>query len=157
MVVPTKRILAEVDVPQTVEVPRGSRTVAIAVRSGLENVSEDGFVLHAPSAGQTLIWCVLDKRGRNVLRHSPVGVGQTDEGVEAYCSKLIAAGHGTHEIATLEMDAAKLKDGQTYTVQMRAYGQAAEAEFVAVAPKTRGPAAPRRSAKTRARKTPRRR
>lgn len=135
MVVPTRLIAADIEVPGVVEVPAGVKTVEVAVRTGLTNVSEHDVVLHAPDEDAEIFWHVLDENHREVLRevHRPLAKTHPPKpGVETFRSVTVAAGHGEHETETLVLDAPKLKNGHTYTVRAEIFGQIAEAEFVAV-------------------------
>lgn len=133
MVVPTRLIEASIEVPPVVEVPKGAKTVEVAVRTELANVSEHDVVLHAPNQDQELFWHVLDERHREVLREAVKRPRrELPKDVQPVRSLTIAAGHSEHETEVLVLDAAKMKAGGTYTVRAEIYGQITEAEFVAI-------------------------
>jgi hypothetical protein len=133
MVVPTRLIEASIEVPAVVEVPKGAKTVEVAVRTELANTSEYDVVLHAPDEDRELFWHVLDERQREILREMVKRPGRDlPKGVQPVRSLTIAAGHSEHETETLVLSAAKMKSGGTYTVRAEIFGQIAEAEFVAI-------------------------
>lgn len=133
MVVPTRLIEASLEVPKVVEVPRGRKTVEVAVRTALTNVSEHDVVLHTPDLDRQLFWHVLDERHREILREMVRRPGRDlPEGATPVRSLTIAAGHGEYETEILVLNAAKMKSGGTYTVRAEIWGQVTEAEFVAI-------------------------
>ncbi len=135
MVVPTRLIEARLHAPPLVEVPPRARTVSITVRTELRNVSEHDYVLHTPDADQRYFWHVLDEKHREVLREArrPQGGGKKKKSWDqSLRGQTIAAGHSTHDTETLVLNAARLKDGHTYTIRAEIWGQIAETEFIAV-------------------------
>ena len=152
MVVPTRLIEASIEVPPVVEVPKGAKSLEVAVRTELANTSENDVVLHAPDEDRELFWQVLDERHREILREMVKRPGRDlPKGVQPVRSLTIAAGHSEHETETLLLNAAKMKSGGTYTVRAEIFGQITEAEFVAI---ETVPLTPLRPAKKAAKKKP---
>jgi hypothetical protein len=146
MTVPTKLITPRIEVPPTVEVPRGAKTVTLHVRTELQNDSDHDVVLHAPDEDAEIFWHVLDDEHREIVRERPPKSRKGRKGVETFRSLTIASGHSEHESEELELDAGKLRAGETYSVRAEIWGQVAEARFVAVETEPR----PRKAAKKKA-------
>lgn len=132
----TTLIEVSVDAPHIVEVSPRKKTVSIAVRTELRNVSEHDYVLYGHSEDDQHFWHILDQNHREIWREQPrkrtASRKKTD--VHPVHTQTIAAGHSAHETETLCFDATKLKGGRTYTLRHEIWGQVAEASFIAVCP-----------------------
>lgn len=144
MAVPSRLLEAHLDIPSVVEIPPRKKSVEVAVRAGVRNVSEHDYVLHA-AGDETVFWHVLELNQREVLRavrsRKKAARGKYQE--HPFQGLTVAAGHTAHQTETLTLDATRLEDGKTYTVRAQVWGQPAEASFVAV----QGKAAPPRKKK----------
>lgn len=129
-----RNITAEIEAPQTVEIPRRKRNVDLVVRISLHNRGEDDFVAHAASDQDRHFWHVLDADQREVMRRKKKGKSgvKVYRGVHSYRTETVAGGHGVHHQHTLTLDGRKLKEGQVYTIRGEVYGHGAETKFVAV-------------------------
>ena len=128
----TTLIEATIDAPPIVEVSSRVKTVSIAVRTELRNVSEQDYVLYAPDQDSQHFWHVLDANHREVLREQPRKTVKKKHAWHPARGQTITPSHGAHETVTLKLDAAKLKDGQTYTIRSENWGQIAETTFVVI-------------------------
>lgn len=134
----TTLIEAKIDAPPIVEVSSRVRTISIAVRTELRNVSEQDYVLFAPNQDSQHFWHVLDANHREVLREQPRKTPKKKKHAwHPARSQTVTLSHGVHETVTLKLDAAKLNDGQTYTIRSENWGQIAETTFVVVRPQKR--------------------
>ncbi len=129
----TTLIEAKINAPPVVEVSSRVRTVSIAVGTELRNVSEQDYVLFAPNQDSQHFWHVLDANHREVLREQPRKTNKKRKHAwHPARSQTVTLSHGVHETVTLKLDAAKLKDGQTYTIRSENWGQIAETTFVVI-------------------------
>ncbi len=129
-----RNITAEIEAPQTVEIPRKRRNVDVVVRISLHNNGEDDFVAHAASDDDSHFWHVLDRDQKEVMRQKKRGKGgvKVYRGVHSYRTETVAGGHGVHDQHTLTLDGRKLAEGQVYTIRGEIFGHGAETSFVAV-------------------------
>jgi hypothetical protein len=127
-------IEASVDAPHIVEISPRTKTVSIAVRTELRNVSEHDYVLYAHSEDDQHFWQMLDQNHREIWREQPRkrAASRKKTDVHPVRTQTIAAGHSTHETETLIFGATKLKDGRSYTLRHEIWGQVAETSFIAV-------------------------
>ncbi len=127
-------IEASVNAPHIVEVSPRTKTVSIAVRTELRNVSEHDYVLYAHSEDDQHFWQMLDQNHREIWREQPRkrAASRKKTDVHPVRTQTIAAGHSTHETQTLCFGAARLKDGRSYTLRHEIWGQVAETSFIAV-------------------------
>ena len=128
----TTLIEAKIDAPPIVEVSSRAKTVSIAVRTELRNVSEQDYVLYAPDQDSQHFWHVLDANHREVLREQLRKTVKKKHAWHPARGQTITPTHGAHETVTPKLDAAKLKDGQTYTIRSENWGQIAETTFVVI-------------------------
>lgn len=128
----TPLIEAIIEAPPIVEVSPRAKTVSIVVRTELRNVGEQDYVVHAPDRDSQHFWHVLSPSHREVLREQPRKALKKKSDVLSVRGQTITPSHGVHETVTLKLDAAKLKDGQTYTIRSEHWGQIAETTFIAV-------------------------
>ncbi len=129
----TTLIEAIKDAPPNDEVSSRVKTVSITVRTELRNVGEQDYVLYAPDQDSQHFWHVLDANHREVLREQPRKTPKKRKHAwHPARSQTVTLSHGVHETVTLKLDAAKLKDGQTYTIRSENWGQIAETTFVVV-------------------------
>ncbi len=129
----TTLIEAIIDAPPIVEVSSRVKTVSITVRTELRNVGEQDYVLYAPDQDSQHFWHVLDANHREVLREQPrKTVKKKKHAWHPARSQTITTSHAAHETVTLKLNAAKLKDGQTYTIRSENWGQIAETTFVVI-------------------------
>ena len=128
----TARIEAILEAPHIVEVPPRVKTVSITVRTELRNVGDQDYVLHAPDKDSEHFWHVLGPNHREVLREQPRKTVKKKTAVLPFRGLTVTPTHGVHESVTLKLNAAKLKDGQTYTIRSENWGQIAETTFVVV-------------------------
>lgn len=129
-----RNVTAEIEAPDTVEIPRRGRKVEVFVRISLHNHGEDDFIAHAPNDDEAHFWHVLDDDHCEVMRHKKKGKGgvKVYRGVHSYRTETVAGGHGVHGQRTLTLDGRKLEEGRIYTIRGEIYGHPAQTTFVAV-------------------------
>ncbi len=129
-----RNVSAEIEAPQTIEIPRQRRNVDVVVRISLHNHGEDDFIAHASSDDDRHFWHVLDQEQKEVMRQKKKGKGgaKVYRGVHSYRTLTVAGGHGVHDEHTLTLDGRKLEEGRIYTIRGEIYGHSAETTFVAV-------------------------
>jgi hypothetical protein len=146
---PSSRIRAEVQVDNHVIVPRGRKLVRIEALALIHNDSDEHVVLSAPDSASAHGWQILDAKGAEVARHTSGKVKKVRGVTDPHCSTLVPSNHSVHELETMEVAAAKLKDGARYTLRHNHWGHVGEAEFVVVHEPERA-AAPKKKAARRA-------
>jgi hypothetical protein len=128
-----RTIQAHVDAPQVVEVPPRKKSLELAVRAELHNAGEETIVLHAPDEDREVFWHVFDENRQEIQRSMPMRKLRPAGGeVEEFRSLTLAAGLSVHRPTTLQLDAAQLEEGKTYTIRAEIWGQVAESEFVVI-------------------------
>lgn len=139
-------IRAEIEVPHTVIVPRGRKTVTVDVVCRLHNEGDESYVASSPEGQETHFWHLLNSDQREVQRSKP------GKECESHRSHLVAGGTSDAHPEQVTLDAKKLKHGECYTLRFRVKGHSAEAEFVAVHPRERKKTKKRTAKKKPARK-----
>lgn len=129
-------IAAEIDVPAVLEVPSNAKKVSVAARVTLRNTGEDDVVVHAASSDDRHFWHVFDANHREVLRERRTAPGRAKAmrkgGVHSFRTETVPGGQEIHSGRELALDAAKLRDGEVYTVRAEFFGHIAEASFSVV-------------------------
>jgi len=127
----SSRIRAEVQMDSHVVVPRSGKTMKIHALAVIHNDSDDHFVLGAPDSSGVHSWQILDGDGKEVARQA-YGKAKKGGRTEPFVSSMVPSNHSIREDETVQVDVAKLKHGERYTLRHNHWGYIGEAQFVAV-------------------------